>query len=296
MSLLSNPQAHPERIRSVVALHRAYEDPVSSEDAHRWLAPPVERASKRAATGSIKEAVGLGLLTSTERGNTLANVSCPTEPAAFADALHSVLIDLNEDDANHALLRTYAWIVFKCDQERGTTWLRQLSRTRLAEQIGDALSARDAPYVRNPTQLTPWTRWMSFLGLGWEGGSSSFMPYFLPDPTKRMEREFQKIGQQMGFEKELPADDVFSSLASRMPYIDGGHIFEEISQMCGQRTDTKDVSALTSASLRQLHDGGQITLYAPEGDAPDVWRLERNRFDALKNVLTITIHRESTDE
>lgn len=100
------------------------------------------------------------------------------------------------------------------------------------------------------------------MGLGGDLPGCSFYAY----PVERLSRELRAAAHSLGFDCELEFRMVQSMLKDRMPYLDGGSIYEEVARQTGPRTRT--LSRVFSAALRELHREGEIRL-TTWGDATD---------------------------
>jgi hypothetical protein len=260
MSLLTATQGTPARVYGLVRLLHEAGEALPTDTIAGWLVPrniigrdEVVRP-KEALEQTISAARSLRLIS--DNSPVSPTVPVPDAIEGFGDVAHRQLCALPNDDANIVVLKVYAWFVIRADQDPGS--LYRPGREALAAEIDGAFPRSEGEEARtfNSTKFAPWARWVSFLGLGSELPNAPFFPY----PAERVLRELRAIAAVDGFDTDLDFRDVRNQLSRRMSYLDGGEIFDEMSQRLGLRTRT--LSRVLSSVLRDLHQEGQIQLTA----------------------------------
>lgn len=289
MSLLSSTQGRPERIRSLVALLRDHQAPLSRAEVIRWLQPGSRAGeSDSAASQTLDCARSLGFVETQGKHVVLSDRTLDLDHAAFADRIHRALVE-TENPADRVLLEAYATFVVRTDQEGGTDWIGQSRSEDLADAINAAVTGPD--YQGKPrfnsTKYAPWRSWMVYVGLGWE---FERIVSFYPSPTARLERELLAIAEKLGVEQEVPAEDFLATVAEHMPYVDGGTMFHEAAQRMAFKPANRQVSRLLSAALRDLEELGAIALHQ-RGDASGAYLLSRDPAHPIAQFAAITIRR-----
>jgi hypothetical protein len=260
MSLLTDTQGSPNRVFGLLRLLSEAGAPLPLETVTCWLTP--RNKIGNAEVPRPKDAFGQTLgaarsLNLIEDGTPITlKVEVPSTIQEFADLVHRHLSNSTDEDANSVVLKVYAWFVLRAD--RHAAGLHRTVRDELVAEIDRAFSRPDDQEARtfNTTKLAPWVRWVSFLGLGMELPSTPFFP----SPVERVLRELRGIAGKMEFDRNLDFREVQKELSKRMPYLDGGDLFSEMSERTGWRPKT--VSRVLSSALRELHQEGEIRLTA----------------------------------
>ena len=173
-------------------------------------------------------------------------------------------------------------MVLKIDQSEALQWT-SLSSASFASaveaEIGNPVGG-DLRY--NSTKITPWRRWVQFLDLAVElpGGLG-----FHPCITGRLCRELSLSG--LPRDVEIPALEVLSLVAQRMPYIDGGALRGRVASQIGMTLDRRRISRVLSMALRDLQEEGVLELRV-RGDASGLIELAADDRPAL-SVLNIVL-------
>ena len=107
----------------------------------------------------------------------------------------------------------------------------------------------------NNSKYTGIIKWYCYSGMGWIDPSGAFVP----DPTLRLRRVLSEIWDK---DRKLDIDTFMSRLARKCPELDGGVIFQEISQGSYNGSEKTCTRALATA-LWRLHDENEIRLYCP---------------------------------
>lgn len=266
MSLLSNAQARPETLRSMVSLFQILNRELSAEEVLSFLAPEPSglRRALSAAEQSLSAAKGLGLFSEVEgtgkKTYRLQGRFLLEQEGFFSDWLHRHLVEMKNEDKDFRLLFVYAWFVVRCDQEQSTKWIRELNVDSLADQCKIQM---DIDF--NSTQYRSWRLWMIYIGLGWEGiQKSSFVPHL----AERLYRELKSLVSAGELPETCAPDEFLSCISKCMPYVDRGMLFQEALIRCRYSSKSdKQISYLLSAALRELEEEGQIELTRAKGDA-----------------------------
>jgi hypothetical protein len=92
---------------------------------------------------------------------------------------------------------------------------------------------------------------MEFLGLGWNDlpGASGF----LLDPSRRIEEEILTSAVS---NSRLDAKSFVAAVATTLPYLDGGALFEEACNTVLTRPPKGQLSRVLSQAIRALEDNG----------------------------------------
>ncbi|MGV3524205.1 MAG: hypothetical protein ACO1RX_08275 [Candidatus Sericytochromatia bacterium] len=284
MSILTNPQGRPERIWSLLRLLEAFGESgegfsspgLSRQEIQQWLIPSTfSNLDATAFSNTVSCAAGLGLVQRSRSGIYL-NCSVPENRAAFSDLLHERLLSAastvptqgdseDEEDGesagpNRVLMQVYAFFIVMTEKKGGFSWIKEGNSKSLAESIDAGLprlsQMPEGKRQFNPTRLSPWRAWMIYLGLGQEGVS---LPWFYPTVTERLKRELSFLGKNLGFNQELKADDFLDALAVRMPYLDRGHLFGQLSEV-NNCPPNPFISRVLSNALRELHQDKVIEM------------------------------------
>jgi len=188
MSLLSNTQGRPERVRSLVGLLSAHGGTMPREEVYDWLLPRPFRNRDQVPT-SIQNTIGaasdLGLVETFRDRLVLVHPHVPTSEDALSDYCHDFLCT-TEKQEDRVLLDAFAYFVVRSEQHGSTDWIE--SNRQVADEVNDVLmkqASEDDERRFNDTKIAPWKSWMTYLGLGWEAPS---LPTFYPSVTERLQR------------------------------------------------------------------------------------------------------------
>jgi len=104
---------------------------------------------------------------------------------------------------------------------------------------------------------------MAFLGLGWNDlpGTTGF----LPDPSRRIEEELQTLTASGS---RVEAKAFTEAIATTLPYLDGGALFEEACDTALTRPPKGQLSRVLSQAIRALQEN-EILRCEMEGDAKE---------------------------
>lgn len=286
MSILSDTQGSAERIWSLLRLLAANDGAMDRQDILNWMAPsfgsdPTFSPSGQAtaATQTLGAASSLGLLKANGNVYTLAVAEVPDSIDAFADAVHRRLCEVPTEHADAVVLEAYAAILVLTERHAGTHWIRERSTKELADtDLAEILRTDDQTERRfNSTKYSHWIRWVSFVGLGLpqtvSGGRSSA---FYPTLTERLERELSLVTAEFSGSEEWDVPTFLERLGQRMPYLDGGVLFDELRERAGLRPMGRRLSRVLSNALCDLHDDGVIELVTV-GDTAGMYELANTK-------------------
>lgn len=271
MSLLSSTQGTPERVYSLIHAISASGGSLTRAHASSWLDPGFSRNDQViSAVKSVAFDQVLGAATSlgavlSDGGVLKLSPSCRVSSfQQFCDWVHQTLISLDSAEKDAVILETLAWVYVKSDRHRSTHWIHEMTPDAFADAADENLPAGDDDDGQrriNRTKLPSWRRWLLSLGLMVQLPSHS-QPHPLPD-----ERAAREVGKS-SFSKnvQIPAKEFLTTLASGLPYIDGGRMFVDAARRIDQLPSVDRLSPILSATLRNLHDDGSIELVV-RGDA-----------------------------
>ena len=276
MSLLSSTQGTPERVWSLVTTVGQCGGTLPRSECDEWLNPGFKRGDimvqeKNEAVGqTVNAATSLGALIA-ESGELRVTHDCPTgSEAAFRDWIHGRLASLDSVEKDAVVMETYAWIAANSVKEGSLLWVHEWSQKDLVDSAAMALTEGDdddeGPRV-NTTKLPALRRWLEYLGLMTDLPVGARVQH--PTAAARLSRELERSGLPKG--RSLDAREFLDVVRARMPYLDGGRMFEQAARRRGVVIDNRQLSPLLTAALHDLHDADLITL-GVHGDASDVTR------------------------
>jgi hypothetical protein len=262
MSLLSDIQGAPERIYSLARLLGAHGGRLARSEVFLWLDPQFDqpreaRAQKpnTAVEQTLRAAASLDCVSS-EAGTIELKWKDGIETfEAFCDRVHDRLLSIGKDDPDYVLFDVYAWLVRRWEADQ--TVLDQDPEAIANLTNADRGQNVDGDLRFNSTKYPPWRRWMIALGLGVdvpEAPRARFMAY----ASERLERELFRADLKRGV--EIPASEFLQVIALRMPYLDGGQIFEGSSTSVKGGLKGRVLSRILSRALLDLHDEGVVHL------------------------------------
>lgn len=291
MSVLSSPQGTPERVWSVIAGLQALGGEADRPTFNALLNPGYikeggeVRAKDLLANEAPSAASSLGLIDLGRDKVTMAPGLTVQDYVAFADHIHDSLIALAPDHIDGVLLETYAWVAAECDRQNDLGWIYDWGREDFANRAKRAVRGEEgAGGGVNPSNITAWRRWLNFLGLGISLPLTS-VPDF-PVPTLRLARELERADVATGTVQT--AEEFLTLIARRMPYLDRGRLFLLACQRIGHQPAARQLSPLLSAALRDLHDGGSLSLKI-SGDASTHVRLTPDPAHAVQAFTSVLL-------
>lgn len=267
MSLLSDTTHTPQRVHALLRLVEAQGETLDFETIKAWFKPDLRGADGKATEGgdnNIRQMIGaatsMGYLESTGQNRYKLAKPVPPTLGAFADDVHAHLVLVDWDDADSIMLEAYAAMLVQIEAHDGTAWLELAAKDKAARinagvRHDEAEDEDDNAKRFNSTKASPWRRWMIFLGLGVQLKGEVY-----PYPAERMLREIAAARTEDAMVEELPLEDFLAQMAKRMPYLDGGRLFEASAAALKLPRPDATVSRVTSGTLRDLHDDQRITL------------------------------------
>jgi hypothetical protein len=289
MSLLTDTQGTPERVWSTVGAVAAAGGRISRDELWGLLNPRfLHNGLERDIGDGIahKQAIGASVsleLLALEAGEYTLLKPRPSDYEAFSDLVHDHLCAIGPDDPDFLLFEGFAWMFLKIDQLQSLDWTSKSTESFASAIEADIGNSVGGELRYNQTKITAWRRWTQFLDLALEmPGNLGFQPCI----TGRVARELSRSGLARAV--ELPAREVLSKLAARMPYIDGGALQTKVAGQMGVTRDDRRVSRLLSMALRDLEDEGMLELRV-RGDASGLIELaadDRPAVSVLHIVLT----------
>lgn len=289
MSLLSSTSGTPERVWSVVRLLDAHNGSLPRNELISWLSPPFRVGSlPRTVTGepdgqATGAASSLELISSDAGAYHLTSPLCPTFED-FANQVHSRLLATPEGHPDYIVLEAFAWLVIETEREGTTSWIK-MSNNLFADKVEAAIGSDDASEGGrrfNTSKLAAWRRWVSFVGLGTELADVPFYPYV----TERLEYELRNSGLPVN--TAIGAQELLKVIAQRMPYLDGGAIFNRVCSEVKFEMPPRQISRILSTALRDLADDGVISI-GMLGDSADLYTLAPDGLHLIKTLQSIKI-------
>lgn len=299
MSVLSNPQGTPERVWSLVAgvasLRKDSEQRASIKRAtlEACFNPGYQNngrtieARAEFFNNTFGAATSLSLLEVVDGAVMLCEDVEATSYAALADCVHDRLcctaMEAHTAKPDAVILEAYAWMAARSGQEGDLNWVYDLTRDQFADEANQALAEDGRERAINTTKIVAWRRWLLFIGLS-VPMPRDWVDY--PLPASRLARELCRNGLRAG--QALSAQDFLAILSQRLPYLDGGRLFERACQRIGYKRDERRLSALTSGALRDLHDAGVLDLRI-SGDSPNTIGLSYDPAHAVQTFDEVVI-------
>jgi len=292
MSLLSSTSGTPDRVLSLVQVLAAHGGELPREELLTWINPPfvrdgaVRQTPKDAATQTWGATSSLGLAVARAGLYALVEPAADWNRATLADVVHDRLCALDESTPDAVVLQVFAYVVARSLHEQGVSWVGALTDKQFADSVEAHLTSRDDTAADgrrfNGTKLAPLRRWTAFLGLSVElPGEGDY-----PSVSERLSRELVREGLPVG--EELPAATLLATIAKRMPYLDGGALFEAMTERMGVGRSTRTLSPVLSHALRDLDEEGLIEIGA-RGDATGLVWLAPDRFSAVSTMQFVTL-------
>ena len=284
MSILSSPKGSPERVYAILYAKRhagagSQEECAELVNPGAWSAGEQQQANKTLFADGLSVARALGL------EDAFDTETAPASFDAWSDDVHDRLLRVEDAHLDAVLLRSYAWLVAKSDKSREVSWFVAYTNPELADAIGAGLGpTSDGQPAMNPTKLTAWRRWMTYLGL--------LTPLPLPNmrelpvPARRLHRELARSEFKAG--QEVDASEFLQWISQRMPYLDGGRLFAAAAAQIGHRRTATNLSPVLSLALQDLHERGVIRMRVV-GDRAGAMQLSGDATHAVTSFHAITI-------
>lgn len=298
MSLLSDTNHTPQRVYALLRLLDAQGGQMSFDVIVRWLKPEYRGVPQRTPEEdhiNIRQLLGasvsLGLIESLTARQYRLVIDVPNTLEAFADYVHDRLVAVDASDPDSILLEAYAAVVVLTQVNQQTSWLEGAGKDRAA-RIDSAVrpgpkndDGKSDPRF-NSTKFSAWQRWMTFLGLGFPLPRGEFYPY----PVQRLERELDRMLLGQGAPRTLEIAEFMKQIANRMPYLDGGRLFQMSADQVRLAPLEREISRVLSGALRDLHDDGRLLL-ATIGDAKQTYALTQEPH-TIRSIKTVSVDSE----
>jgi hypothetical protein len=270
---------------------------MTKADLLAWLSPGFVQGTARPNTGPAAEqtlgaAMSLKLVTLADGRYVLQEGLKCNDIDDLADLTHRRLLRLEAEHADAVLPQAFAFIVAQSEQARGTAWLHAATNKTFAESINAVLPSRADTSSEgrrfNEYKVPPFWRWMTFVGLAVDLPGHSPHPYVAPRLARELARSDLPRGEQ------IPIRRVLEFIAARMPYLDGGALYQSAAESLGFRAQGRALSPMLSTALRHLDEEEVIELGA-RADAAGLVNLSEDRFSRIKSVQFVTLAREIDD-
>jgi hypothetical protein len=297
MSLLSSTQGTPDRVLSLLQVLAAHDRQMTRADLLAWLNPAFVQAMPRATNSPAAEqtlgaAMSLNFVTQIDGHYLLEEGLKFASLDDLADLTHPRLLSLKAEHADAVLPQAFAFIVARSEQGRGTAWLHTATNKALADALNAALPSRAEISSEgrrfNETKVAPFWRWMILVGLALDLPGDSSHPYVAP----RLARELARSNLPRG--EQIPISRVLEIIAERMPYLDGGALYNSAAEKLGLPNHGRALSPILSTALRDLNEEGLVALGA-RADAAGLVNLADDRFSPVKAVQFMTLAPETAD-
>lgn len=293
MSLLSSTQGTPERVWSLVSLLAANGGSLERTTAGECLNPGFTENTMHVLEKPTAFSQTLGAATSlgaveADRTDLRLHTSCPTDSyAAFCDWVHARLVSLDSSEKDAVVLETFAWVAVETDRQGSSNWLHDATNDAFADAADKALPPSeddDGERRINTVKLASWRRWLVSLGLAVPLPISGAAAHPMVD--SRVARVLKSLGEQGG--QDLSADAFLALLAPRLPYLDGGRMFQEAARRVGHALAPRRLSPILSATLRNLHDDGLIEMRL-QGDAGNLMHMYQDRTHKVASFNSVVL-------
>ena len=210
----------------------------------------------------------------------------------MADLTHQRLLELDSEHPDAVLPQAFAFIVARTEQAKGTAWLHAATNKALAEELNTVLPDRADTSSEgrrfNEYKFAPFWRWMSLLGIAVDLPGDGVHPYVAP----RLARELANSDLPRG--EQISIGQVLEVIAKRMPYLDGGALYNSAAEKLGMPSQGRALSPILSTALRDLDEEGALALGA-RADAAGLVNLADDRLSRIKAVQFVTLAQERTD-
>lgn len=292
MSLLSSTRGTPERVWSLVSALAVNQGCLGRDEADALLNPAFTRGGDvvkqdpTAFAQTLSAATSLGIVGIDQATLRLRPGLDAADFNAFGDWVHDRLIALDSGEKDAVILETYAWVAVESDRQRSTGWMNDWTTNEFADAANQSLpegADDDGERRINTTKLSRWRDWLISLGL--------MVPLpvgeraWLPSATARAARELARM--DLPRDEAIEATAFLAALATRLPYLDGGSMFEAAMRRQVHTKATSQLSPILSACLRDIYDDGLIELnvLGDTGAAVTLWRETTHTIKAFDSVV-----------
>lgn len=284
MSILSSPRGAPERVFAILFAKRhagvtSQEECADLVNPGAWSGGEFQQANKTLFQDVLSVARLLGF------DEEVSAEATPMSFDAWSDDVHDRLLKIDDAHLDAVLMRSYAWLVAQSAINRDVSWFVSNTNPALADAICAGLGpTSDGQPPMNPTKLTAWRRWMTYLGLL----APLPLPGMreLPVPARRLHRELVRSDFKEG--QEMEASELLGWLSQRMPYLDGGRLFSAAAAQIGHRHSTASLSPVLSLALQDLHERGVLRMRVV-GDRSNAVHLSGDPSHAVTSFHAVTI-------
>lgn len=292
MALLSATQGTPERVWSLLTILASHKGEMEREVLSNWLNPKFMSSEEAApeqntaVSQTIQAANGLGLIDSSHRTIIRSLIDqAPDDLPTFADIVHEKLVTIGDAESDSVMLEAFAWQAVQTELSGSTEWIDNSSSSAFADAADAALTPPGWSGERrfNSTKLPPWRRWMDLLGLNATLPTGHEYPYVVP----RLERVLRS--GCMPIDKEIPAAEFMRIVAAKLPYLDGGKLFEVFAKRASLSLPPRTVSRLLSSAMRELVEDSVITLPV-RGDSGENYSLSLDPFSRVRSFAGVVVH------
>jgi len=289
MSILSSPQGRPERVYSLYRARTVVSPEITNVLMRPFLSPGFESDGETIIMKQelLADVFGAAQVFDLPEMATQTR-EFPLSYENFLDRLHSKLASLDANHIESVLLRSFAFFVVKSEREGNTSWLDE-NRQGIEDQITSALSSiSDDSIAMNSTKFTAWRKWMVALGLMVPNPRAKSLEIL--DVSGRLERElrgpsFENVGV-------MSAKDFLGRVARTMPYLDGGVMYNELSQSLSVTPRQGVVSRVLSYALQDLHTDRVLSL-SLQGDGAGSYQLKGDDLHERQSFMEVDLGRNS---
>jgi hypothetical protein len=298
MSLLSDTNHSPQRVFALLRLLDAQGGELEFETIKTWFKPELSGIHQRPSEDvNIRQMLGaatsLGMIELAGQNRYRLSGQPPESLEAFADLVHDRLAGASTDHPDSIVLEAFAAMVAVTEMEQGTAWLDENAKARAARINAavrrDSDESADENSLRfNSTKSAPWKRWLIFLGLVISIPNGDLYPY----PAPRLARELERACADETVPNRFEIEPFMNLVATRMPYFDGGRLFQSAAEQIRLAPLERRLSRVLSGALRDLHDDRWLKLETI-GDAKQSYSLTGEPH-AVRNVAVVHLTLEAT--
>lgn len=284
---MTDIQGTPERIWALVKLLSAQGPEMQRASVKNWMDPFESDPKGSAINNTIGACASLGFVEANSQSVCLTMTDVPGDIDAFADRVHARLKDTPSDHGDSVVLEVLAWFVARSAKEQGTTWVGDYRTDAICDVIRHDIRVGEDDKRFNPTRYPRWRDWMSFLGLGIDIPRMGTLQTFYPCVTERLARVIRKLNSVMGTDRDIEADEFVKAIASEMPYMDGGVLYEVAIERVKAPRAQRQLSPVFSVALRDLQADGLLDLRM-HGDAKGALNLASDPTEKLQAFRYVT--------
>jgi hypothetical protein len=171
--------------------------------------------------------------------------------AQLGDTVHQRLADLANDDENAIIFAAYALLVMNADKNGHFGWGLSTPK-HAATEINDQIMAwkkAQSGNLLSDEKFRTWEDWVAVMGLLMP--EATLLPH-APYPLTRMRREVLALSAGQDSKGKVSAKEFWRQLVARMPYLDGGSLWNSIRTVSGVAPFESTLSLVSSVCLSQL--------------------------------------------